>query len=448
MIFRLRNRAANMNRTFRRVAGLLGGTSDYFRKGSRLRFNFFLLNTILKKIGTQFALLGPRVPVHVLRRTAAPPLTLFLLLVSSRNLARAEDSLSYKYENYTEAGGRVGVQTQGLVADQNIGADMQFGLTLVTDAIAGATPTGIPAPAGSSQVPLSHLSDHRKAWEADLSRQFSRINISTGFSESREHDYVSKGLSLNSLTDFNEKNTTFQAGIDAHDDNVETFYDPQHLYVKKRAFSAIIGVTQLLDPLTKVTLNVTWARETGYLSDQYKLVEQNVELIPGSFFPLVFAENRPGVHNSGVAYLAINRAFPGLNGSLEASYRLYGDTYAVVANTVEIRWLEKIGRHFTVSPELRLYKQGAANFYYYDLRSSDILPTAMPDPGGPAYSSDYRLSSLYTTTCGIRTEWNPSDRLQFDVSYGRYTMRGRDGITPQSAYPRANILTFGARISW
>jgi hypothetical protein len=238
------------------------------------------------------------------------------------------------------------------------------------------------------------------------------------------------------------------AGIAGHEDSVETFYDPQHSYVGKHAFSAIMGVTQLLDPLTRVTFNMTWARETGYLSDQYKVVEQSVEIIPGVFFPLVFAENRPSEHNSGVAYLAVNRAFPRLDGSLEGSYRLYGDTYGIVANTVEVRWLQKIGRHFTVSPELRLYEQGAARFYYYDLNSTGIVPTYTPNPSGPAYSSDYRLSSMYTSTYGIRAAWNPSDRLQLDLAYDRYAMRGRDGMTPQSAYPRANIITIGAKISW
>lgn len=363
-------------------------------------------------------------------------------------MARAEDLVSYKFENYTEAGGRVGVQTQGIVANQDIGTEMQFGLTMVTDAIAGATPTGVPAPFGSNQVPLAHLSDHRKAWEADLARQFERVNVSAGLSESREHDYISDGLSLNSLTDFNEKNTTLLAGIAGHNDSVETFYDPQHFYVKKHAFSTILGVTQLLDPLTKVTLNITWARETGYLSDQYKLVEENVQLVPGSFFPLVFSENRPSEHNSGVAYIAVNRAFPTLDAAMEGSYRFYSDTFGVVANSAEIRWLQKIGRHLTITPEARYYEQGAAKFYYYDLNSTDITPTTIPNPNGPAYSSDYRLSSLYTTTYGIRTTWNPTDRLQLDIAYDRYTMRGRDGITPQSAYPRANVLTMGAKISW
>jgi hypothetical protein len=381
------------------------------------------------------------------RRPAAVPAALLVLLTAPR-AARADDSLSYKFENYTEAGGRVGVQTQGLAATQGIGADTQLGLTMVTDAIAGATPTGVPAPAGSGQVPLAHLSDHRKAWEADLSRQLGRVNVAVGVSQSREHDYVSRGWSLNTLTDFNQKNTTLLAGVAGHADNVEVFYDPLHPYVGKQSTSAIIGVTQLVDPLTSVTLNFTWSRETGYLSDQYKLVQQSVQVLPGDFFNLVFAENRPGEHNSGVAYASLERAFPGLRGSLEATYRFYADTYGVAASSVELRWLQKLGGRLTLSPEARLYEQGAARFYYYDLATTPIIPTYTPNPNGPAYSSDYRLSALATATYGLKCAWRVASGLELDVAYDRYLMRGRDGLTPQSAYPRANILTMGARLSW
>jgi hypothetical protein len=404
------------------------------------------------KSGTFVPDLGPEAIPHsrhkISESPAAIPLALFLLLASPRPAARAEDSISYKLENYTEAGGRVGVQTQGIVASQAIGADLQFGLTAVTDAIAGATPTGLPAPAATGQVPLAHLSDHRKAWEADLARQFSRINVAVGLSESREHDYVSRGWSLNSLTDFNEKNTTLLAGVAGHEDDVETFYDPQRAYAKKHALNAILGVTQLLDARTSVTLNVTWGRETGYLSDQYKLVDQNIEVLPGVFFPLVFAENRPGEHNTGIVYASMNRAFPSLHGALEGSYRYFRDTYGIAANTFELTWMEKLGERFTLGPDLRYYEQSAAKFYFYDLSATDIIPTTVPVPSGPAYSSDYRLSSLYTTTYGAKAVWKPRAWLELDLAYDRYAMRGRDGVTPQSAYPRANLITMGARISW
>jgi hypothetical protein len=387
-------------------------------------------------------------PPDVRRRYPALPLALFLILASPRPQARAEGSLEYKFENYTETGGRVGVQTQGVDANQDIGTDMHFSLTAVTDAIAGATPTGVPAQAGSNQVQLAHLEDHRKAWVAELSRQLGRVNLSAGFSESREHDYISKGWSLNSLTDFNQKNTTLLVGVAGHNDKVETFFDPERFYTDKHAESAIVGVTQLLDPNTKLTLNFTWARETGYLSDQYKVVMQSIEIIPGTFFPLIFAENRPSEHNSGVAYAAINRALPALDAAIEASYRFYGDTYGVDANTVSLRWLQSVGRRLTLSGEARYYEQSAAKFYYYDLTTTSIQPTYTPDPSGPAYSSDYRLSSLYTTNVGVKLVWKPADWIQGDVAVDRYTMRGRDGVTSQSAYPRANIVTLGVKLIW
>jgi hypothetical protein len=377
----------------------------------------------------------------------ALPLALLLLLASPR-AARADDFLDYKYESYDEAGGRMGIRTQGLAASEDFGAGFNVGVTLINDAIAGASPEGLPAPAGSSQVPLASLSDHRKDWEADLSRKFKDIDVTIGTSQSREHDYVSRGWSLSTQTDFNQKNTTLLLGVAGHDDDVETFFDPQHDYVGKQAISAIVGITQILDPRTFVSLDFTWSRETGYLADQYKLVQKTEELVPGSFFQLPFAENLPNEHNSGALLASINRAYPAAAGAIEASYRFFGDTYGVTANTVEVRWIQKIGGTFTLAPELRLYRQDAASFYYYDLDDTDIVPTVVPNGNGPAYSSDYRLSSFDGVTCGLKATWKVAEHVQLDLAYDRYTMRGSDGVTPQSAYPVANIYTAGARITW
>ena len=172
------------------------------------------------------------------------------------------------------------------------------------------------------------------------------------------------------------------------------------------------------------------------------------ELVPGSFFALPFAENLPGEHNSGALLASVNQAFPNVGGALEASYRFYGDTYGVKASTVAVRWIQKIGDRFTLAPELRLYRQGAAGFYYYNLDDTDIVPTVVPNGNGPAYSSDYRLSSFDAVTCGIKATLKVQQHVQLELAYDRYAMRGRDGATPQSAYPLANIYTAGARITW
>jgi hypothetical protein len=381
-------------------------------------------------------------------RTCALALSLFLIFTLPRTSALAEDFLDYRYEDYSETGGRVSVRTQGVNGNEDLGLDMKLSFTLINDAIAGATPTGVPASPGSTQVPLANLTDHRKAWEVDFSRQLGPVNVSLGASESREHDYISKGWSLNTLTDLNQKNTELLLGIAGHNDNVETFYDPQRLYLDKQAFSAIAGVQQLLDPRTSVTVNVTWGRETGYLDDQYKLVIKTIEILPGVTLPEIFTENRPGERNMGTLYVALNHAYPALKGALEASYRLYGDTFGIVSNTAEARWIQKLGSQVTLAPEARISHQGAAKFYYYDLDATDITPTRIPNPNGAAYSSDYRLSSFDAATLGLRATWKLAEHVQLEAAYERYAMRGTDGVTPQSAYPVANIVSAGARFSW
>jgi hypothetical protein len=375
-------------------------------------------------------------------------IALVLLSITPGTRARAEDSIEYWYSDYSEAGDRMKIQTQTVAVNQELGFDSQFGLGVTNDAISGASPTGARAPTGSDQVPLASVADHRKEWEGNLARQFDAINVAVGLSESREHDYVSDGWSLNTLTNFNKMNTILLVGMSAHDDSVESFLSPERNYVQKHVFNGIAGLTQDLDPLTSVTLNLSWGRETGYLADQYKIVEKTEELAPGSYFNLGYHENLPDTHDFGVLFASVNRAFPKTNGGLEVSYRYYADTYGVTANTVDAKWLQKIGRRFTLAPDLRLHEQGAASFYYYNLDDTNILPLHVPNPNGPTYTSDYRLSSLYSVSGGLELECSIGDGVRLEISYDHYLMRGTDGVTPESSYPSANILSASAKFSW
>lgn len=361
--------------------------------------------------------------------------------------ARAEESVRYKFQDYRETGGRIAVEVHGATVEKDFGPDIHLKLEGVIDAITGATPNGQPAPAGSDQVPLSRLTERRKAWNAALSRQFARINLTVGVANSRESDYVSTGWSLNTLTDFNQKNTTLLVGVAGTDDDVKVFYQTDR--AEKRTSDVIVGVTQLLDPRTSVTFNLTWGRQRGYLADPYKLVQKNTEIIPGVSLPLTFAENRPGERDKGIALAGFNRAFPEVRGAIDLSYRLYRDSYDVNSHTLDVAWFQQIGERVIVRPSFRYYTQDAADFYYYRLDGTSVVPfVGPPRPDGPHYSSDYRLSSLQTYTYGLKVVWNVTDALHLDAAYERYDMRGSDGVTPQSAYCQADIVTVGAKFSW
>lgn len=361
--------------------------------------------------------------------------------------ARSEESVRYKYQDYRESAGRIAVEVHGATIEKDFGPDTHLKLEGVIDAIAGATPNGQPAPAGSDQVPLSRLTERRKAWNAALSRQYPRFNVALGVANSRESDYVSDGWSVNTLTDFNQKNTTLLAGIAGTDDDIKVFHQTGR--EKKRTHDLIVGVTQLLDPRTSITLNATWGRQRGYLSDPYKLVQKDTEIVPGVSLPLTFAENRPAERDKWIGLVAYNRAYPEVGGAIDLSYRLYQDTYDTTSHTIEAAWFQQIGERLIVRPGFRFYTQDAAEFYHYRLDGTTIVPAAGPPRrNGPFYSSDYRLSEMRTLTYGVKIVWTPVDALQFDAAYERYDMRGTDGVTPQSAYCQADIVTVGVKFSW
>lgn len=385
-------------------------------------------------------------------RHRSPPLSVrsavcLGLSLWSYRLARAENSASYKYADYREADGRIVVRTQNALVEQDLGTDMHVKVQGVIDAIAGATPNGQPAPVGSDQVVMTQIHDRRKAWNANFSDQLSLVQLDLGIADSTESDYRSAGWSVNALTDFNQKNTTLLTGIAGTRDHVKVFYQPN--WADKRTFDAIAGLTQLLDPKTSVTFNFTWGRSNGFLSDQYKLVQKSIAVAPGVFLPFTFGENRPDNRTRWIALAAVNHFYARLNGAIDASYRFYHDSFGINAHTLELKWIQHAGRAVTIQPQVRLYQQTAADFYHYNLDATSIIPVAgTPNPQGPFYSSDYRLSSLRTATYGLKIIWSPVESWQLDVTYERYAMRGRDGLTPQSAYPTAGIWTGGTTFSW
>lgn len=361
--------------------------------------------------------------------------------------ARAESSASYKHEDYREAGGRIVVKTDGAYLEQDFGTSTHVKVEGILDAIAGATPNGQPAPAGSDQVPLAKLAERRKAWSASVAQQFSFAKLTLGVANSRESDYVSTGLSLNSVFEFNQKNTSLLVGVAGTDDEVKVFYQTPR--AEKRTHDLIVGVTQLLDPQTSVTLNLSWGRQRGYLSDPYKLVQKNTEIVTGVFLPLTFAENRPGEREKWIALASVNRAIPALHGALDLSYRFYHDTFGTDAHTLDLSWFQKLGERVILRPSVRYYTQDAADFYYYRLDGTSVVPQAgAPRPQGPFYSSDYRLSEMRTSTYGLKAIWKVTDALSLDASYERYEMRGRDGVTAKSAYPKADIWAAGVKYAW
>jgi hypothetical protein len=360
---------------------------------------------------------------------------------------RAQGQLGYKFQTWQEESGRIRVDSHYALAERDLGVATKLKVTGLVDTISGASPTGQPASKPGAPLPVASLTDRRKAWSLDLSHVLSVTTVALGYANSRESDYISDGWWVNSRTEFNEKNTTLLVGYARVDDDITARFLPAPQ--TKTGDDVVVGVTQLLNPRTSLSVNVTRGVSRGYLSDPYKIIQKSTELLPGLSLPLTFPENRPNRREKWIVFSGLNLALPEMNGALDGSYRFYRDDYGTRSHTFELAWFQSLGERLIVRPAVRYYRQGAADFYRLSLDGSAIVPGSFTTGRAPFFSADYRLSEMDTSTVGVKVIWTVRpERLTIDAALERYTMRGRDGKTPVDAYADANVLTVGANFSW
>ncbi len=366
-----------------------------------------------------------------------------------------EDHVDYRYGYYRENDDRIEVQTHAVLFD----AALKEGLLsvkgeLVHDAVSGATPSGA-APAAkynynsvpqfgfqvpilgntkNTKVPLQHMSDERKACSLEMPLSLGIHTIAPQFSYSEESDYVSTGAALNYTIALNEKNTLVTAGWAHTWDRVNDDLGKKR---DKRGDDFLIGVNQLLGPKTVLGVNFTYGEAHGYLNDPYRFIVAANDLQIDANNPSGYTEQRPSDREKFIARIAVTHFFTPANGSLEAAYRFYHDSFGIDAQLLELTWYQKLGKRVVLAPGFRYYYQTAANFYY------DILPDSNHKPAN--YSSDYRLSELQSFTFGLNATVKATKWLSFDAGYRYYFMQGLDGVTSSSAYPTANVYTLGLR---
>lgn len=363
--------------------------------------------------------------------------------------ARAEDTLSYKYQHYQEADDRIRVIAHYARAEHTWGTgETSLAVQAVHDTITGASPTGAAANAVNAPVPLATIHrEIRRGILGELKHTLQSHALQLQLSHSKESDYVSRGIALTDTIDFNQHATSLQLGWAHSDDDVEpSFFATAR---EKKSDDFIVGLTQAIDKFTTLTANFTYGTSRGYLGDPYKIITKNTEIVPGLFLPLTFAENRPTGRDKVIVYTQLNHFVTDLNGAVEGSYRLFSDEWGIRAHTWQIAWLQKLGDRVVLIPSARYYTQSAADFYYPTLTGTAIVPTSPASGTAPFYSADYRLAELEATTLALKLVVTISDHFTADVAVSRYEMKGRDnGRTHASAFPEATIVDLGFRVNF
>jgi len=312
----------------------------------------------------------------------------------------------------------------------------------VYDGISGATPTGGPPPAGSSQVPLAEIEDIRRAVTIEPIFRLRRHVLRPQFAYSIERDYESVAPSINYLVDFNQRNTTLALGAAHNFDRLtQGIFLPRPQ--NKQSTDFLLGVTQVLTPTTLLNVTLTLGTASGYLSDPYKGFRFSEYPDPNALFP----DRRPRHRTKQIVSFTLNQFLEPVRGSAEVTYRFYHDSFGLFGHTASLEWFQSFGKHFVLTPIFRYYQQSAADFY---LLSFPADPSDLSNPNNALvpqfYSADYRLSALRTLTYGLTATYKLRDWIFVDLAYKRYDMTGLDGRTAASNYPKANIYTAGLRL--
>lgn len=200
---------------------------------------------------------------------------------------------------------------------------------------------------------------------------------------SDETDYTSLSGGLDVGLSLNADNTVLRVGGARLHDDIRSNIDPDFAGTLD-AWSATLGVEQVLNPTMVLTISYQLGHQTGYLGNPYRSVGR--EGAPEREQPPELRV-RHGLSSRWAWYVV-----PAQMG-VHALCRVYGDTWDVFSVAPELRLYKELG-YWLVRLRYRYYTQTRAWFY----RQS--YPRDWDDP----FTEDFKLDSFDSHTLGLRLE--------------------------------------------
>jgi hypothetical protein len=334
---------------------------------------------------------------------------------------------------YQEDKGRVGSVGAIVKLSHDFGDERVLDVKLAADSLTGGSPNGAIAaraaqtfatPSGSSLSPgggggdddeeqlysvaaaeqplFPGFKDLRAALDVNWSQPLGLGNkLSVGGHLSHEYDFLSASVTGSFSRDFNSKNTTLGLGLSAEFDQIKAvggtpvagssyaLQSKSEGNESKQVYGAQLGITQVLARNWITQLNLSIDRASGYQNDPYKILSR-VDAT-GTLTGYQF-ESRPDLHTRRSVYLG-NKLALGRT-VVDLSFRLGKDDWGIGSQTVEAHWRIPVRGTMYLEPQLRWYRQDAADFYRLYLSSADPVNSLM--------SADTRLGAFTAQTLGVK----------------------------------------------
>jgi hypothetical protein len=263
------------------------------------------------------------------------------------------------------------------------------------------------------QLPMDpNFHEGRFALDTSWSQPFAGSNhVSVGALLSHATDGLAIGGTFGVSHDFNHRRTTLGLEFDGENDKIkppggvpvaESDYrlSDKHGSRSKNVKGATLGFTQVVTADWVARLNVAREKESGYLTDPYKIV--SVLVGTGTVADYVF-ESRPAARTLDSLYLDNRIAI--VRTVLDVSFRHGSDDWGVRANTAEASLRFNVyGEDIYLEPHARWYHQTAASFYRLYADGTAALPTYI--------SPDTRLAEFTAKTVGLKLGFLLQDRAE------------------------------------
>jgi hypothetical protein len=306
------------------------------------------------------------------------------VLVASGGVAYADGTLAMRGVWYKEKGTRVEQPMVDAVFDA--GDEAQVDAHVLVDAITSASS----ASGGGGDTAFSE-----RRWEAGGGYTHQLGDNTSGNLHgkiSREPDYLSVWAGTMISRSLAQKNFNVTLTVDAGYDDVGMLRvglggalsraSVGHLY---NGISSL-SISQILSKNMVLGLSYDIAYLSGYQQNPYRTAITADGLVP---------ERHPDTRIRHAWAATVRDFLPRTRTTLIAAYRLYTDTWGLLAHTPELRVVQDVGDDVDFTVRLRYYRQKGASFFLPSYPSSDPMRF-------PYVTDDVKLSDFSETTIGVK----------------------------------------------
>jgi hypothetical protein len=297
----------------------------------------------------------------------------------------------------------------------------------VTDSLSLAANYYVDMISSASVDVLSTASPYKeKRTQGSISADYLHDNTtySLGYIESREPDYkANTGFFSVSQSMFGDL-TTVSFGFSRGWDHVGEDIYP-HGYAQGERTTIWVGdadhrnwsasLSQILTRNLLLALNFETDESDGYLQSPYR----SARYLNPEGLVQTEAQVTPNTRTGNAGSLQLKYYLP-WHAALDGSYRLYHDTWGILAHTLSGGYTQPLFSDWTLSGNLRYYRQNAATFY------SDLFPF---QDSQNFMSRDRELAQFHDLTLGLGASW------QFHPGWPRWIEKG----TLNLSYDRMHV---------